>query len=304
MSKFPLTIENIGKQPETVAIIVISRPSMSCSTLCGSCRFRVLLCYPRVIATPTDSLERMIERGFASRRELSERVDYLDRQLMQADERERRRRSDFWRPTLFQLISLVLAASSLVVIVNSRAPTPTAITVVDSTRWGFGPVSEELEPGSCHSFSGATARPDAYRCFATHRELDESWVLDPCFGSQTGDDSVIVKCVGGVNEWVLAAQFEPMDERPEILDQYVGRQPQDYTEPWALELEDGRYCQTITGVSTLLAGERVNYGCGQNDESDGVGLGVPNRSNPQWTLLVSDLEGEDWTPVPIKRAWF
>jgi hypothetical protein len=69
--------------------------------------------------------------------------------------------------------------------------------------------------------------------------------------------------------------------------------------PWMLQLTNGTNCGFLTGATNVVAGQRLNYSCG-----DGSSLyGQPDRSAGQWTILRATNDSAEQTPMAITKAW-
>ncbi|MFN8590496.1 MAG: hypothetical protein U0031_03460 [Thermomicrobiales bacterium] len=184
--------------------------------------------------------------------------------------------------------------------------------------------------GFCTGISLADiGRPDAWSC----TDAKTSEILDPCFENPFADpdagaelacmsspfDTKVVRFTTSESlprfkEAMTDAAVSPLP--PTASDEYGNIQivappsPSDIGEtaevaidpldiPWAIELANGARCGLMTGATTVLAGERMNYVC----DDGGFVLGEVDRSLPVWNVsyLGKNTFATDFIPVTI--AW-
>ncbi|MFE1285307.1 serine/threonine-protein kinase [Streptomyces sp. NPDC058751] len=123
--------------------------------------------------------------------------------------------------------------------------------------------------GSCWSSSEATMRLDAWRCSA------ESEVLDPCFAPDESPDHEALLCMGTTpTRMVRLTLTEPLPGN----NFHIPGGPQ--ISPIIIVLPDGNTCRVMTGATTVVAEERMNYAC----EKGGHLYGEPDKADAVWTI--------------------
>jgi hypothetical protein len=137
--------------------------------------------------------------------------------------------------------------------------------------------------GECFGSSAAALRPDAFRCSV------ESEIIDPCFsGGPLGQ----VACPDA--PWSRQVTLITLNQ---ALRDPFDTDLDPAAKPWGLELEDGRRCELLLGATSTIAGERVNYACG----NDLYLVGEPNRSTRVWRIFLH--EPKVLTQVRVRTAW-
>lgn len=145
--------------------------------------------------------------------------------------------------------------------------------------------------GSCMG-SNIVPRPEALKCFLDGSLPDGSNSLDPCF---VDERQTVVYCTDDPTSKTLVKVT--LDAK--VI--YGNAEPRAATagNPWAVELTDGTFCGALGGATTVVAGQRQNYGC------SGAGLfGDPDRSTPVWTIFRQPEGSPSQTQASIARAWF
>jgi hypothetical protein len=141
--------------------------------------------------------------------------------------------------------------------------------------------------GFCIGGSDAAVRSDAWRC--TVGDV----IADPCF---TVDSSHVLCPVGGPWTNTGVELFLPGGLPTALANANQGTRGQ----PWAVELRTGAKCVRITGVSSIINGQRLNYDC-----TGGLGLyGNVQRSGPVWMIFVGGLRSGQISLEPITTVWF
>ncbi|WP_406423637.1 serine/threonine protein kinase [Streptomyces sp. NBC_01589] len=142
--------------------------------------------------------------------------------------------------------------------------------------------------GSCWSSSEATMRLDAWRCSA------EDQVLDPCFAPDVGPDHEALLCMGSApNRMVRLTLTEPLPGN----NFHIPGGPQ--ITPIIIVLADGNTCHVMTGATTVLAEERMNYAC----EKGGHLYGEPDKTNTLWTISHRAEDAGTSISTPIARVY-
>ena len=119
------------------------------------------------------------------------------------------------------------------------------------------------QEGYCWTESLASGQADAWRCMVENR------IYDPCFSIQ--GESGAVACGASPSGDPYAFRLRLTQPLPERKSPAIDR-------PWMIELADGVTCGFLTGATTGVGGERVNYGC-----TDG------------WSILGDPKPGDVWT---------
>jgi serine/threonine protein kinase len=147
-------------------------------------------------------------------------------------------------------------------------------------------VSARSENGSCFGSSNVTGRSDAYRCMSGNQ------IYDPCF--LVNQTHVLCPNRGPWTNRGLLLSVGTLPSTPGGQQQGTGGQP------WAIQLAGGTNCQSISGATNLIAGQRLGYQC-----SGGVGLyGNVQRSGPAWMIFVGTPHSATLGLRPIAVAWF
>jgi Protein kinase domain len=168
-------------------------------------------------------------------------------------------------------------------------PTPTATEIFSPVNASGGlavSVTHE-QRGSCLGGSIVIARSDAWRCLVGND------VYDPCF--MVNQTQVLCPNDGPwANTGILVNIPGGLPSAAAIKNQGTSGQP------WAIELADGSKCLPISGASSVIANQRLNFDC-----SDGLGLyGNVQRSGSHWTIFAGAQHSGQITMRPIATAWF
>ncbi|MFI6967117.1 serine/threonine-protein kinase [Streptomyces sp. NPDC050255] len=142
--------------------------------------------------------------------------------------------------------------------------------------------------GSCWSSSEATMRLEAWRCSA------EEQILDPCFAPAAGPDYETLLCMGSTpNRMVRLTLTEPLPGN----NFHIPGGPQ--IAPIIIVLVDGNTCHVMTGATTVLAEERMNYAC----EKGGHLFGEPDKTTAVWTISHRADDAGTSISAPIARIY-
>ncbi|HCU05571.1 MAG TPA: hypothetical protein DIC51_04680 [Coxiellaceae bacterium] len=98
--------------------------------------------------------------------------------------------------------------------------------------------------------SAASQRADVKRCFSA----TNSTVYDPCFNYLQGQ-LICLNSPWDQNATVVQLN-QPMPNNAPATTTVVKT-----INPWAMELKSGERCVALTGATTGVKGERINYGC-------------------------------------------
>jgi serine/threonine protein kinase len=163
---------------------------------------------------------------------------------------------------------------------RSSAPSPTPSPPLSATKvntiapWSNGFPADNItitgdSVGTCWTPAESTMRLDAWRCTA------ESQILDPCFAPDVNPADTVLLCMGtSPSRMVRLTVTQPL---PGNNDHMPGGPP---INPVIIVLADGNTCRVMTGATTVLAGDRENYGC----DKGGALYGYPNKTSALWTI--------------------
>jgi len=239
-------------------------------------------------------------------------------------------------PLLGALLALVIIGPAVVAQDATPATAQTARLVRTDTRHflpygsaGLNPVFTvtATENAVCGVQSLADpGRPDAWDCIGDPSQT----IYDPCFENPFAptDAPGELACVASpfVTDIVLITLTTPLDRdkaadtaggggaadspgqpsttagqpsaaQPGAAVQPISVDPWDL--PWALELANGERCTLLSGATSVLAGERINYGC----EGGGVVLGAAHRGQPVWTVSYLADQSVATNVVEVAVAW-
>ncbi len=171
---------------------------------------------------------------------------------------------------------------------TSSGPAPTVAKIYDpvNPEGGLAVSVTRTLHGNCFTTSIVASRPDAYRCMSGNA------ILDPCFMA-VGRDAACPINGPWTNMAVLLKNAVPSNGTPN-RDLGTGGQP------WAIQLAGGVNCEELSGATTLVAGQRLAYGC-----TGGAGLyGNVHRSGQVWTIYEGTSHSATLALKPISVAWF
>lgn len=154
-------------------------------------------------------------------------------------------------------------------------------------------VSERLS-GSCWIGSLASPRSDAWRCSSTTNAADGSNLFDPCY--QGIVDAVV--CANPFSHHAILLQLT----KPLPL-QMGNKHPDTERRSVWVRLPDGTGCSFITGATNLIGDLRLNYGCAKGGRYTAL-YGMPNTSQPLWTIWALPQSSKDLVTVSVPEAWF
>jgi len=200
-----------------------------------------------------------------------------------------RRRKTVRSPRLALLSALMVLAAGAGVALASNTRTRTHIYEAFTSSGQPALHITGTVRGSCNGGSAATARADAWRCFAGN------FVYDPCFSSSKTKGIVLCPTAA----WRSSGVRIRLTAR--LVDGNHGK-PSTRGEPWAVETTSGTKCQLDTGATSVVDHRRANYFCqtGKN-----VLWGSPSRSSEPWTIYSAPATATKLTrKVKIRVAWF
>lgn len=185
-------------------------------------------------------------------------------------------------------VALAVAIAGIASGATASARTTVATIYRAFTPHGNSVFKTRLHRGNCFAGAISTGRRDAWRCMAGNV------IYDPCFSSSKRPGTVL--CPDG--PWLATGVKIRLTVRLPAGNRAA---PSLLARPWALELYDGRRCRVITGASTVVQGQRANYGCAGNQ--DGL-WGNPDRSTQPWSIFTAPFDAQMLSArAAIRRAW-
>ena len=146
----------------------------------------------------------------------------------------------------------------------------------------------------CWTTSLTDPRSNAYRCFA-----GKSRIHDPCFASDTGPHHVVLCPLPHPGSGVLLINLT------RGLPTAQANTTPTNSPPWAVHLQNGRWCEAMAGATGQYHGMRINYLCGGPSGRRGYLLGSPNRRSPLWTVFYGrKLSSSSYAKVKVVSAWW
>jgi hypothetical protein len=159
-------------------------------------------------------------------------------------------------------------------------------TPADPSGAPLVPLSANLA-GACFTGSIVAARAEAWRCSVAHT------IHDPCF--EAGPNRVICPTGGPWSGSAIAISLGvPLPRN------HANPTRPNLKLPWAVQLVDGSQCLLVSGASTVVAGLRLNYMCGNHLEL----YGNPDRSSALWTVFAGRDQSTILGKRPISVVWF
>ncbi|GCE08729.1 hypothetical protein [Dictyobacter aurantiacus] len=137
----------------------------------------------------------------------------------------------------------------------------------------------------CWETSLAAPRKDAWRCIVVNT------IYDPCFSSTSYPNAVI-------------CDANPATDTRGVKATLTSKLPAttatgDSMQPWVLQLSDGAYCTFLTGATSLVGNERVDYGCTNN----AIIAGLPKQGTI-WTANVVPQGQTHPVVTTVVHAWY
>ncbi|MER5447153.1 protein kinase [Streptomyces sp. NPDC002764] len=142
--------------------------------------------------------------------------------------------------------------------------------------------------GSCYETAESTMRLDAWRCTAGNR------ILDPCFSPDSDPADTSALCLDGAPDRMV--ELSVPDGFPGNNDHMPGGPD---IEPIILVLANGTRCSFAGGGTSTLAGQRLNYGCGDG----GYLYGYPNKTAALWTISYAAPNSGTSVSTPITTVY-
>jgi hypothetical protein len=193
-----------------------------------------------------------------------------------------------WFPSRL-VVSLSVLIGLVLVPPGARADTTTATVYRAFTPHGFVKVHTHTNRGSCFAGSLTAPRRDAWRCIVGN------YIHDPCFALTAHSSYVICPDAPWRKTGTKISLTEVL---PQAYRNH--KAPSTTPLPWAVELSSGERCLFLSGATTVVEGERLNYLCGGEE-----GLwGYPYRGAEPWTILQGPSEAHELSErVAIRHAW-
>jgi hypothetical protein len=145
--------------------------------------------------------------------------------------------------------------------------------------------------GHCWTGSIASPRSDAWRCFE-----GANLILDPCFSSRAVSGEVVCPSIG------MHSGAELKLTRGLPRRQANKAKPSLRDRPFDVGLAGGRHCVFVTGATSVIGAQRLNYLCNGRGH---LGLwGFPDRHRQPWTIeSAPDTASRLRSRVAIVDAW-
>jgi hypothetical protein len=122
-----------------------------------------------------------------------------------------------------------------------------------------------------------------------------NYIYDPCFSDGLGFASYVVCPLATPRSKVLR-----IDLTRKLPARRAGGADPTRSTPWAVQTTTGKWCTFLTGATGLIAGMRINYGCGS-----GYLLGNPNRSSATWRIFFAEgYKSKELTRISLAAAWW
>jgi hypothetical protein len=187
-------------------------------------------------------------------------------------------------------VLMVAATLPAVSAPSARAATTTAATIYRAFTPHANPTFRtRTRRGSCFTVSLTINRRDAWRC------MRSNLLYDPCFSSSKRKGFVLCPDAAWLGTGVKLTLTKPLPKS--------GKRPGPSVnaEPWAIETYDTRRCRFLTGATLVTDGERLNYGCGADNDPL---WGYPDRTTQPWTIFTAPPSAETLVDrAAIRRAW-
>lgn len=141
--------------------------------------------------------------------------------------------------------------------------------------------------GTCREQSYLDKRDDAWRCETKNA------TYDPCFIKKHGSKNALVCPLAPWQDKAIMISIDaPLDNsNHETLDMSK-------TEPWAVELTNGKRCKRLSHPIEDETGETAHYRCGDNT----LLIGNFYRCKGLWEIYLK--EEKSFQTAYVKRAWF
>jgi hypothetical protein len=175
---------------------------------------------------------------------------------------------------------------------GASAATPTSASVYDpfSSAVHVKPTVK----GSCFTGSIGVDHRGAWRCMSANH------LYDPCFSASNTAKTVLCPVNGPWDSTVLKLKLTK--SLPLKFANKRKASTSSSTLPWALVTSSGWKCVIITGATTAINGNRLNYSCKHTSNSL---WGSPVRSSEPWQIYAAPAQAKTLSSkVAIATAWF
>ncbi len=151
-------------------------------------------------------------------------------------------------------------------------------------------ITKEIK-GTCWTNSYInSSRPNTWRCRANNE------ILDPCFKNPIKDhQSVICMKTPWDKGAVLVKLNAPLPSTTKSLHFNVRK-----ALPWALELNNGKYCTYSTLTTGEFSGQEITYRC----DAGSYVIGDIDRMSKNWFVLYQGHESLYMKQVRVRTAWY
>jgi hypothetical protein len=185
---------------------------------------------------------------------------------------------------------LIISAAAMPSAAAARLRTST--TIFEPFRNDGTPtVTVQHKRGYCWTGSLAINRYDAWRC------LVGNFISDPCFSSDIATGYVV--CPNGL----INGGIEIRLTRGLPYKYGDSGNPSTRALPWNIQTLSGRHYVILTGTTTVIDGQRANYGCVSRGCASAL-WGGPRRHTEPWTILWAPFNATNLNQlVKIRRAW-
>lgn len=151
----------------------------------------------------------------------------------------------------------------------------------------LSPDKSRLRKAMCWTRANSSNRSDAYRCAYENR------IFDPCF-SYTAD-AEIIDCPTIWSDTGIEKFFAVYDKSIPPIGQNV-----ETSFPWKIVLKkNSTNCRFITGVTAVLADDRINYGC-----DSGYLTGIPEDHDGIYSIKCKEHGINRLEICQISEIWY
>ncbi len=195
-------------------------------------------------------------------------------------------------PTILSIIAI--AQPYIINSIEESRVTKTFYFVPKEVSADVSATSSKIE---CWTDSLATPRIDAFRC------MHENVIYDPCFDIPLNGD--FVSCPNTPHEDDLYFMVDKtkyksvhdifQDEGVELNDEEVSTS----SHPWYITLKDGTGCKMVTGVTSQIAGYRMDYWC-DSEEIKSLLLPIEKKAETEY---INCWKGRSLQKCAIREIW-
>lgn len=144
--------------------------------------------------------------------------------------------------------------------------------------------------GYCWVPSLRTQRPNAWRCMAGNV------IHDPCFVNAAINSKSAV-CID--EPWQTSVTLMQLT-KPLPKTKPMTFNPQQ-AQAWFVELSNGARCQFLTGATGIVNGQRLNYGCDQNNFYI---IGDLDKTSHTWYANYYNLKNQSSEKIAVTSVWY